>query len=142
MTSRSGLELGPPEVLTCALSLEDKGIGGSGRVTEIQNSQSVFPIQKNHRGSWSVTKSDGPQRSPPSTYTYRVNGGKQPLVRALLGGVLDSPKEEEGLVATAANGSGACCTPSSPSQLEATRVEGCCSHRSEGGSPTAQKHFD
>jgi hypothetical protein len=75
---------------------------------KIQNSQSVFPIQKNRRGSWSGTKSARPQRSPPSTYTYWVDGGKQPLVRAFLGGGLDSPREKEGLVAVAANGFGAC----------------------------------
>jgi hypothetical protein len=36
MTSRGGLELGPPKAPTLAISLEDKGVGASGWVTERQ----------------------------------------------------------------------------------------------------------
>jgi hypothetical protein len=64
------------------------------------------------------------------------------LVRAFWGGCLDSPREEEGLMAMAANGSGAYWAPSSPLRSEATHIEGGCSDRSEGSSPTAWKHFD
>jgi hypothetical protein len=45
-------------------------------------------------------------------------------------------------MAVAANGSGAYWAPSSPLRSEATHIEGGCSDRSEGSSPTAWKHFD
>jgi hypothetical protein len=97
---------------------------------------------ENRRGSWSGTKSGRLQRSPLFTYAYWADGGRQPLVRAFLGGGLDYPREEEGLMAAAANRSRAYWAPSSPSRSEATSVEGGCSNKPEGGSPTTQKHFD
>jgi hypothetical protein len=65
MTSQGELELGPHKAPTSAVSLEDKGIGGSGRVAERQKFRTpkvCFLFKKNsHEGSWSGTKSGRPQ---------------------------------------------------------------------------------
>jgi hypothetical protein len=95
MTSRGELESGRPEAPTRAVSLEDKGVGGSGRVMEwrkFRTPKVCFLFRKNP-SKWSGTKSDRPQRSPPSTYTYRADDDRQPLVRAFFGGGLDSPRD-------------------------------------------------
>jgi hypothetical protein len=74
---------------------------------KIQNSQSAFPIQKKEPSRFVVRHQEWQATKKYPIYIH-IPGGRQPLVRSFLGGGLDSPREEEGLVAMVANGSRAC----------------------------------
>jgi hypothetical protein len=130
--------------MTRDISLEDKGVGGSGPVTERQKFRTTkvcFLFRKPSRfvvrhHEWQATK-----KSP--IYIHILSRRQQAaLITGLLGRRPEFPREEEGLVAEVANDSRACRAPSSPSSSEATHVEGGCSDRPDGGSPNSRKCFD